>query len=494
MTPQKRYPNTYQSEKHSGSGESAHELPEAEQEVVLDLLRLMNRDDGIHELIRDVTILLRDWTGCEAAGVRLRDGDDFPYFETRGFPEEHIQLENRLCAVDDSGETIRDSSGNPVLECMCGNVLSGHFDPALPFFSESGSFWTGSTSELLASTSEVDRQARTRNRCHGEGYESVLLVPVRYGSETLGLLQLNDSRKHIFTPQLVETVERLASHLGIGLKQRKQAQKLRDQEETLSAIYSHIPQSVLLIDPQRRIRSLNSAAEAMTGSPQEEILGRRVGEAIRCLHHLDDPCGCGFGPECDDCVARNTVLATFNTGESFFQEEANLPTIWDGVRDTVTLLVSSSLLQLKEEPHALVTLENISERKRMERALRRKDDELAMLLDHIPTQVFYFVDPETYGAVNRAHADFLGLPKVEIEYNRVEKVLSPELAIHCREENEKVFATGRALHTYTWLSDLRERWRLFSLSRVPYFNGSEKPEYIVCSGYEITSQLTPNNN
>ena len=494
MAPQKRPLNTYQGTKRSGSREYANGSPETEQEAVLDLLRLMNRNDGIHELIKDVTILMRDWSGCEAVGVRLRDGDDFPYFETRGFAEEHVRLENRLCAVDGAGETIRDSSGNPVLECMCGNVLSGRFDPALPFFTESGSFWTGSTSELLTSTSEADRQARTRNRCHGEGYESVLLAPVGYGSEILGLLQLNDSRKHVFTPQLVETVERLASHLGIGLKQREQAQELLDQEEKLAAIYSHIPQATLLVDPQRRVRSVNPAAEALAGSPEEELVGRRGGEALRCLHHLDDPRGCGFGPECDNCVVSNTVLATFSTGESFFQEEAELPTIRDGVRDTVTILVSSSLLQLKNGPHILVTMEDISERKRMERAMRRKDDELAMLLDHIPTQVFYFVDPETYGAVNRAHADFLGLPKIDIEYNRVEKVLSPEPAFRCREDNKLIFANGRALHTYTWLSDSQGRWRLFSLSRVPYFNGSEKPEYIVCSGQEITSHLAPTRN
>jgi hypothetical protein len=29
---------------------------------------------------------------------------------------------------------MRDLDGNPVLECMCGNVLCGRFDPALPFF------------------------------------------------------------------------------------------------------------------------------------------------------------------------------------------------------------------------------------------------------------------------------------------------------------------------------------------------------------------------
>ena len=464
-----------------------------EKGAVLDLLCLISRNDGIHELIRDVTVLLRNWTGCEAVGVRLNEGEDFPYFETRGFPEEHVRLENRLCAVDEKGEMIRDSEGNPVLECMCGNVLCHRFDPTLPFFTKYGSFWTNSTSALLASTSEADRQARTRNRCHGEGYESVLLAPISHGSHILGLLQLNDSRKDLFTPELVGTVERLASHLGIGLIQREQAQRLRERERELSAIYSHIPQAALLVDAERRVRSFNSAASAMAGSSTENLLSKRAGEALRCLHHLDDPRGCGFGPECEKCAIRNTVLATLRTGQSFYQVEAKLPFLQDGVRQELTFLVSTSLLQIKEEAHVLVTLEDITERKRMELALRRKEEELTMLLDHIPLQVFYFLDSETYGAVNQSHAEFLGIPKVEIEYNRLENILSPEGAFACREHNEKVFSTTISQHTYTWLQDCQGRWRLLSISKVPCTDAWDKTKYIVCSAQEsLLHYFTPN--
>ena len=51
-----------------------------------------------------------------------------------------------------------------MLECMCGNILRGRFDPAKPFFTSHGSFWCNNTTALLASTTEADRMARTRNR------------------------------------------------------------------------------------------------------------------------------------------------------------------------------------------------------------------------------------------------------------------------------------------------------------------------------------------
>jgi len=38
----------------------------------------------------------------------LKEGADYPYYETRGFSPEHVKLENRLCAIDEAGCSIRD--------------------------------------------------------------------------------------------------------------------------------------------------------------------------------------------------------------------------------------------------------------------------------------------------------------------------------------------------------------------------------------------------
>ena len=85
-----------------------------------------------------------------------------------------------------------------------------------PFFTSKGSFYTNSTTELLASTSEEDRQARTRNRCNGEGYESVALIPLQIGEHLLGLLQINDKRKDMFSSETIALWERMADYLAVA--------------------------------------------------------------------------------------------------------------------------------------------------------------------------------------------------------------------------------------------------------------------------------------
>jgi GAF domain-containing protein len=196
----------------------AHVELEKYQNLTPQLLNLVNKTDNKTDFIKEILYFIKVVTGFEAVGIRLREGQDFPYFETIGFSKDFVKAERYLCARDQAGELIRDSEGNPYLECMCGNILSGRTNPSLPFFTEGGSFWTNSTTELLASTTKEDRQGRTRNRCNSEGYESVALIPLRYGKNIIGLLQLNDSRKDIFTSNLIRFFEGVGSSIGIALE------------------------------------------------------------------------------------------------------------------------------------------------------------------------------------------------------------------------------------------------------------------------------------
>lgn len=151
---------------------------------------------------------------CQSVGIRLHDNGDYPYYVQEGFPDFFIHKENSLCAKDDEDNPIFDEDGNPLLECMCGNVLKGRFDPKLPYFTEKGSFWTNSTTQLLETTTEKERLTRTRNMCNYSGYESVALIPMRAGNITLGLIQMNDPRENMFTLKEIENYEFIADRVG----------------------------------------------------------------------------------------------------------------------------------------------------------------------------------------------------------------------------------------------------------------------------------------
>lgn len=203
------------------------------QRLAVCILALLNRQTAASDAIREIVRSVQELTGFEAVGIRLRDGEDFPYFETKGFPSYFVEMERSLYTRTEEGEILRDPSGNPILECMCGNILQERADPSFPFFTQRGSFWTNSTTELLATPTEVEREARARNRCNGEGYESVALIPLRSERQVIGLLQLNDSRKNCFTPEMIDFFEGIGVSIGIVLE-RKRVEEERDRLFNLS--------------------------------------------------------------------------------------------------------------------------------------------------------------------------------------------------------------------------------------------------------------------
>ena len=252
---------------------------ESEREAAIRVLQILHASTDLPELMQSLLRFLQEQSDCEAVGIRLRLKDDYPYYVTSGFPDAFVEAETHLCVDNMNGQLERDDIGNPILECMCGNIIHGRFDPSLPFFTKFGSFITNSTSELLASTSEEDRQARTRNRCNAEGYESVLLVPLRTGGRTFGLLQFNDHRKGHFSPQFVAQTESVAAHVVMALAQRAAEAALRESQDRLASIFRVAPTGIGVVR-DRVFMEVNARITEMTGYTAEEL----VGQSARILY------------------------------------------------------------------------------------------------------------------------------------------------------------------------------------------------------------------
>jgi signal transduction histidine kinase len=244
---------------------------ESQQHLVEMVLDRLNQKEQLPELIHDVIKLIKGSMGFEAVGIRLHEGEDYPYFTARGFPKDFIEDENYLCVRNEDGEQALDEEGRPILSCMCGSVIVGHADPALPFFTESGSFWTNSTTELQNSTTLDTLQVPLRNRCNEAGYESVALIPLRSGDEIVGLLQLNDSRPGRFTLEMIRFLEGIGASIGIGLARIKAEENIHN----LAKFPSENPNPVLRISKKGTVLYANTA-----GSELLNTWGCNVGEQV----------------------------------------------------------------------------------------------------------------------------------------------------------------------------------------------------------------------
>lgn len=194
-----------------------------ESEKVLDatikILSLINKKQEIPELLNESCSIFMEFTGCEAAAIRYNDREYFPPDGSQGF-------------------------SSPLKELICDNLLLNRTDQDSSCFTNYGSFWTNSVSEFLEGTTEGHMQSQLKNV--SKGYESVALIPLRIGQETLGLLSLNDSRRNILDVNKVNLLERLSAYISGALSHFESSNLIKNSEtryRKISSLISNIAYS-----------------------------------------------------------------------------------------------------------------------------------------------------------------------------------------------------------------------------------------------------------
>ena len=162
-----------------------------------------------------------------------------------------------------------------------------------------------------------------------------------------------------------------AIELGLDIAQRKRAEQetVRNAEE-LRAVYDGAPIVMILVDKDRRVRKANRAA-ADAGPAPSDLVGLHGGEVLRCVHALNNPGGCGSGPDCAACRIRALVQDALDNGTQHHRVEAQLRVQHGDTLVSADVLVSCTPLALPDGPYVLITIEDITARKELEAQLRQ---------------------------------------------------------------------------------------------------------------------------
>jgi PAS domain S-box-containing protein len=131
---------------------------------------------------------------------------------------------------------------------------------------------------------------------------------------------------------------------------------------------------------------------------------------------------------------------------------------------------------------------DVTERKLAEQALARLAEEQRMLLDNIQTQIWYLTDEQTYGAVNKAHADFNGVQIEDLAFKNLSDIFPEDMVKVCRQSNVEVFSTGKPVRTEEWVPHVSGEQRLISILKSPKLRADGTVEYVVCSAEDITER------
>jgi PAS domain-containing protein len=136
--------------------------------------------------------------------------------------------------------------------------------------------------------------------------------------------------------------------------------ELLNQEGYLKNIFESIPCGVFIIDPDRRVKTLNNVMERTFGISKAETINKRGGEALRCINAFKSQEGCGYADECRFCQVRNTAMEAL-AGKQIHRAKAKVQLLVNGEVSDFVLLVSASPIEYDGENLAIIILEDITE-------------------------------------------------------------------------------------------------------------------------------------
>jgi PAS domain S-box-containing protein len=261
--------------------EARRRRAERMQVLSAEVLGILNQPLTLSETSSAILRVIKEGMGLDAAGIRLKDRDDFPYFGEEGFEDEFLAAENSLVLRDDEGLACRDEEGRLCLECTCGLVLAGKCGPAGDNVTEAGSMWTNDSLAAAEALRGDDPRLKPRDRCVHEGYLSVALIPIRAAGEIIGLLHLNDRRRDRFIPEDIRFLEGLTSSFGIAVERKRSEARLLESEARYRLIADNAADVIWVLDPvSGRFTYVSPSVLRLRGYTPEEVMAQDAKEAL----------------------------------------------------------------------------------------------------------------------------------------------------------------------------------------------------------------------
>ena len=339
------------------------------RDLIREILSILTRRISLKDSLRAVIYALKSSTGVEAVGIRLQQGNDFPYYTHEGFSNDFIAKETSLLSPCPQKDLCRDGEGRPLLECTCGLVVSGMTDPSNPLFTKGGSAWTNDSFPLLALPVNEDPRIHPRNECVHQGFASIALVPIKGDGKIIGLIQFNDRRRGLFSLENIELLEVIADNIGSALLRKQAEGELRKSESVYHGLFENIDVGVVLrrmvyddngkIIDKVLLNANPAALKTMGVNSLEEVVEKKQMEM--------------FSPEIA-ALSIETLRKMKVAGQSVTQE-----THFDvNGRDYITTFIPI------EDDYIITTSVDITERKRAEQSLLESERRYRLLMNSAP--------------------------------------------------------------------------------------------------------------
>jgi PAS domain S-box-containing protein len=260
-----------------------------------------------------------------------------------------------------------------------------------------------------------------------------------------------DITSTIFTD---ERGRQLTSMIIRDITERKRAEEsLRESEERYRSVVDNIDLGINLIDSDHNIIMVNATMEERFNKPVSEIIGKK------CFREFEKR-----SAVCHHCPGVQTMA----TGRAAEVETEGVRD--DGSRFQVRLQTFPVISQDFGATAFIEIAEDITDRKRMEEALRESEEKYRSLVESSADSIYLVDEKCIYLFINKKHLSRIGVKSSQVIGRSYDEFHSLEETRDFSKKVEKVFKIGKSL-SYEYKSERDNRYFIRTLSPVKSLKG-----------------------
>ncbi|BAH74446.1 response regulator [Solidesulfovibrio magneticus] len=242
--------------------------------------------------------------------------------------------------------------------------------------------------------------------------------------------------------------------------------ELRESDSRHRIMFENSPLGIVYLKDDGTIINCNDKFVEQMGSTKDKIIG--FNQAKQSGINLQEK-------------VKNALAGDLSVFEDVY-------TSITGAKTSFLHIIFNPINPGKNPTEVIATIEDITDRKESEQALAREAEDRRILLDTIPTQVWYQPDEYSYGVVNKAHASFVGIQEDQLAFKKLSEVYPPDVVSVCIQSSSEVFRNGKTIVTEEWVPNASGEARLLLITKSPKKRENGTVEYIVFAAEDITEQ------
>ncbi len=262
---------------------------------------------------------------------------------------------------------------------------------------------------------------------------------------------------------------------------------MESEENSFRTIFNSVPAVMCVVDESVVLTEANNAALNLFGKNRERVIGKKIGNVLRCKEIFKEERGCGFGAECQYCEFRRAVSLALE-GVPVLGIECPKTIVADNNEIMLWFSINAWPIKIGGKSYAVLSLIDITDRKQKEISVAKTRDFYLRIFENFPTIIWRnniqgkaeYINENWYTLTGQNIGAALG-------YGWLERV-------HADDRTKFFHSQGKAMDKGEFAEgemrvlDRSGQYRWLHYANKLYYAMDGAPEGYICMGVDITDK------